>query len=347
MNDYVYRPFNSIVPNCPVTILQGKLHYEGEPGKEDPDDEGLTFIATSNNDGWGSVKNLDIMTEEAFPMPYFLSLRYLTMTDGHCYAIEEPLDAERADELWQKQQEEHPKDPFTSYVVGTAPFGGVAVWLRGRTRSVLLHWLKAQEAEFNETEKARFGWAKEMSEYEVISLKELENDMRQFTYRYVACEEHWDWETLKWIEYDDKDPYYDDLDVDSIEDHRTDGTFNYLKGDDDQQHFHTAGKPQRITVKWHAGDTEYMAHFWLSKLMITAFFNYFFQKSPDSQADLLLRLDPEQQAYQLALRSENHPKAYIIPWNAYQLIVFKDGTEHFMSQNYQLEDGQWSWMWHK
>ena len=163
----------------------------------------------------------------------------------------------------------------------------------------------------------------------------------------MACEEHWDWETLKWIEYDDKDPYYDDLDVDSIEDHRTDGTFNYLKGDDDQQHFHTAGKPQRITVKWHAGDTEYMAHFWLSKLMITAFFNYFFQKSPDSQADLLLRLDPEQQAYQLALRSENHPKAYIIPWNAYQLIVFKDGTEHFMSQNYQLEDGQWSWMWHK
>ena len=107
MNDHFYRPFNSIVPNCPVTILQGKLHYEGEPGKEDPDDEGLTFIATSNNDGWGSVKNLDIMTEEAFPMPYFLSLRYLTMTDGHCYAIEEPLDAERADELWQKQQEEH------------------------------------------------------------------------------------------------------------------------------------------------------------------------------------------------------------------------------------------------
>ena len=61
----------------------------------------------------------------------------------------------------------------------------------------------------------------------------------------------------------------------------------------------------------------------------------------------MLRLDPDNQAYQLALRGNDNPQPFIIPWYAYQLIVFKNGEEHFTSPNYILEDGQWSWLWRK
>ena len=346
MDTYSFWPLTSRIPNSSISIMRGRLYCDF-PEDSDANIKGLPLVASKNNDGWGCVNNLDLMTNEAWSMPSWLELRYVTRDDGHCYAIDTALDDEKAALLWEEQLKKFPREPFMNYIVGTAPFGGIAVWLRGRSRSILLHWLKAEEVELDEIEQALFGWIREGEGYEVISRKELENDMRQFTYRYVACEEHWDWEALKWKVYDDEDPYYDDLDVDSIEDHRTDGTFNYIRGDEDQQRFHTAGKPDRITVRWHTGKTEYLAHFWLSKYMVTAFFNHFFKDEPELKADILLRLDPEQQAYQLALNSENSPKPYIIPWDAYQLIVFKDGVEHFKSPNYQLADGEWSWLWRK
>ncbi len=347
MKTYIYRPFCSKIPYCPVVITKGKLHYEGEPEAEDPEDMGLSLVASSCEDGWGYIKNMDIFTKETFPMPNRLSLRYITMNDGRCYALETDLDAGRADELWQKQEQGHPNQAFGSYVIGTAPFGGVAIWLRGRERSVLIHWLKADEVPMNLIEKYRYGWTLEAEGTEVISREELEDNMKQYSYRYVALEEYWDNEKKSWVEYSDDDMYYDDLDLDSVEDHRTDGTFNYIKGEESQLKYHTAGKPFRITVRWHAGPTEYFAHIWFVNVYINQIFNAYFSDKQDNQTDILLRLDPDHQAYQLALKGTEDSKPFIIPWFTYQLIVFKDGEEHFTSPNYILEDGQWSWLWRK
>ncbi len=347
MKTYTYRPFCSKIPYCPVVITKGKLHYEGEPEAEDPEDMGLSLVASSCDDGWGYIQNLDIFTKETFPMPNRLSLRYITMNDGRCYALETDLDQKRADELWQNQEQEHPNRAFSSYVIGTAPFGGVAIWLRGRDHSVLLHWLKSDEVPMNLIEKSRYGWTLEMEESEVISREELDDNMKQYCYRYVALEEFWDNVNKRWVEYPDDNMYYDDLDIDSIEDHRTDGTFNYIKGDESQLEYHTTGKPVRITIRWHAGSAEYFAHIWLVSIFINQIFNAFFSERHDTKVDIMLRLDPDNQAYQLALRGNDNPQPFIIPWYAYQLIVFKNGEEHFTSPNYILEDGQWSWLWRK
>lgn len=347
MKKYEYIPFTSRVENCIIKILHGRLHYEGEPSKDNPEEQGLVLIPSTCNDGWGQVKNHDIMVSDGYAMPYRLSLRYLTMNDGKLYEINIPLDENRASELWDLQLTNHPKDPFHDYVVGTGPFGIIAIWLRGHTRSVLFDTLHAKETTFNEAEQFYYGWIRNNGSFEVISRDELENKMQQLCYRYVALEEYFDDNTGNWIEYEDFDPYYDNLDLDSIEDLCTDGTFNYIRGDENQLIFHKAGKPQRITIRWHAGRTEYMAHFWITEFLVRVVFDSFIQDNSDIKFDILLRLDPDSQTYDLALRNEEKTREITFPRDTYQLIVFKDGVEHYKSPNYHLEKGQWSWLWRK
>ena len=332
---YNYIPNLSEHQDSPVQIQKGKFFYPG------CDENGL-YLIKSKNIGWGVVSRVEMIKEETWPMPNRLNLRYVTMDDGCCYDIDTPLDDTRADELWQAEQKEHPTDPFKYYVVGAGPHGGVAVWLRGNKHSVLLHWLHAEEAKKNDMEENAYGWISDMKMPGAMTKKQIEDDMRQFCYRYVALEEYWDEFSRSWKAYPDDDLYYDDLDIDSIEDHRTDGTFDYFGGEE-QLAFHTTAKPIRITVKWHAGKTEYFAHFWLYKHLITAYFNMFFDANPDAKANLLLRLDPISKTYQLALNVEGTKQEIVIPWHAYQFIVFRDNYEDCRSKNFSKDENAWNW----
>ena len=347
MKQYQYTPFTSRVKDCEVRIFKGSLHYEGEPEVEEPFNKGLDLLSSKCNDGWGFVQNVSIMTEERWPMPNRLELRYVSTRDIRCYAIDTPLDEEKAAKLWDEQQAKFPKSPFQDYVVGTAPYGIVAVWLRGRERSILLNSFVAEEKEFDEVEERFYGWQKGKDTYMPVSREDMERDMRQYCYRYVTLEEYWDNKKYDWVEYDDDDPYYDELYVDSVEDHRSDGTFNYLIDDVSQLAYHEAGMPERITVRWHAGRDRYMAHFWLNKGLFSQAFTQFFDAHPDSRVDIMLRMDTEEQVYVMAFRAEGEEDCTFLPWHFFKLIVFKDGVEHYKSSNYDLEKGQWSWMWHK
>ncbi|MCR4915198.1 MAG: DUF2931 family protein [Prevotella sp.] len=347
MKTYKYTPFTSRVKDCEVRIFKGSLHYEGEPEVEEPYIKGLNILSSKCNDGWGYVKNISIMTEEAWPMPDRLELRYVTTNDIRCYAIDTPLEKEHAEDLWEKQEQNFPDSPFQDYVVGTAPYGIIAVWLRGRERSVLLHSFVAEEKELDEVEDHFYGWRKGKNAYMPVSREQMEGLMRQFCYRYVTLEEHWDEKKYDWVEYDDEDPYYDNLYVDSVEDHRSDGSFNYLEGDMSQLEYHEAGMPERITVRWHACREEYLAHFWLDKKQFAKAFIKFFDLHPDSRVDILLRIDTKEQLYVMALRAEGETECIYLPWHYYQLVVFKDGLQHYKSPNYELEKGQWAWSWRK
>ncbi|MBQ9355942.1 MAG: DUF2931 family protein [Prevotella sp.] len=300
-------------------------------------------MSSKCNDGWGYVKNISVFTDEAWPMPNRLELRYVITNDIRCYAIDTPLNPEQAAEIWDKQKQEFPESPFLYYVVGTAPYGVVAVWLSGRDRSVLIHSFVAEEKELDKMEEHFLGWQKGQKIYMPVSHEQMELNMRQFCYRYVTLEEHWDNRQWKWVEYEDDDPYYDDLLIDSVEDHRIDGSFNYVMGDMSQLDYHEAGMPDRITVRWHAGREEYMAHFWIEKDDFSKLFTKYCGMHPGSRIDILLRMDTKEQVYVIALKAEDEQKATPLPWYLFQLIVFKDGTEHYKSPNYRLEKGQWSW----
>ena len=36
-------------------------------------------------------------------------------------------------------------------------------------------------------------------------------------------------------------------------------------------------------------------------------------------------------------------QSFIVPEEAYQLIIFRDGFEEFRSENYNKEQGAWNW----
>lgn len=332
---YNYIPNLSEHEDSPVTILKGKAYYPG------CDEQGL-YLIKSRHAGWGKVSHIEMVKKETWPLPNRIDLRYVTMDDGCCYALDTPIDDVRAEELWQNEQQEHPDEPFKYFVVGAGPHGIVAVWLRSNKRAVLLQSFQAEIAQKDQEEEDRFGWINDMKMPGAMKKEEIERDMKQYCYRYVALEEYWDTESEWWKAYKDDDLYYDDLDIDSIEDHRTDGTFDYFGGEE-QLAFHTTAKPKRITVKWHAGKTEYFAHFWLDDHGMNVFFNMFYKAQPEAKADFLLRLDPERQAYQLALYTEGMEHEIIIPWHAYQLIVFRDKREHYRSANFTREENAWNW----
>lgn len=346
--EYGYSPFTSRVKSCDVSFSKGCLHYEGEPQKEDDDDiAGLALLPCINDEEWGQAKGHFIFTMETWPMPNRLELRYMTLGNGRCYEIDTPLDAERAGELWDAQQEKFPQDSFQDYVVGTGPYGFIAIWLRGESKSILLHSFLAEESALNEWEDRYYGWMKEKNYSLPVSREEMEDIMRQYSYRYVTLEEHWDTKKFKWVEYADEDPYYDELYVDSVEDIRKDGTYNYVIGDESQLDYHEAGMPERITVRWHAGRDEFLAHFWLIEYLFSKAFKDFFNAHPGKRVDILLRIDSREQVYVMAFRAEGEKEYTVLPWYFFKLIVFKNGVEHFKSRNYDLEKGQWSWMWRK
>lgn len=348
MKKFGYSPFTSRFKGCDVEFFKAGLHYKGEPEAEEEDEtSGLALLPCTNNEEWGQARGHFIFTMEAWPMPNRLELRYMTLGNGRCYEIDTPLDAERAAELWDAQQAKFPQDSYQDYVVGTGPYGFIAIWLRGESKSILLHSFQAEEQELNEAEDHFYGWLKEKNFSLPVSREKMEFIMRQYCYRYVTLEEHWDNNKYKWEEYDDEDPYYDELYVDSVEDFRSDGTFNYVIGDESQLDYHEAGMPERISVRWHAGRVDYFAHFWLIKELFSKAFTDFVDSHPDKRVDILLRIDSREQVYVIALRAEGETDYVVLPWYFFKLVVFKDRVQHYKSPNYNLEKGQWSWLWRK
>ncbi len=340
---YTYTAFTSRIPNSEVTIIEGELVLDdGSTPLEEDVPKSLPLIESTCNDGWGCVKNHEFVSELQMPMPKRLKLRYIC--EGGYFALDTPLDDAKAGELWDKQAKGETLDAFKDIVVGTAPFGLVTVWLQGRTRSVLLQEFHAEPGPPLEgIEEIIYGKLIRQPLYDVISREALENDTRQYQLKYVPLEEWWDEEKKAWVPYSKKDLYYDDMDIKSVEDRCTDGTFNYMDDDPKQLKYHASGQPYRITVRWHEGTYDYMAHFWFTRIQTTMFFDQYFFDKPEKKAALMVRLDIRHQHYQIALRAKGTKDDYVIPSFAYQLIVFRDEVEHYKSPNYQLEPGQWGW----
>ncbi len=339
---YTYTAFTARIPNIKVTIIEGELVLDdGSTPLEEDVPKSLPLIESTCNDGWGCVKGHSFISELQMPMPQRLRLRYIC--EGCYYVLDTPLDVAKAEELWKEQAKGEAFDAFQDIVVGTAPFGLVTVWLQGRTRSVLLQEFHAETGTLEGMEKIIYGEYLRQPLYEFISRKELENDTRQYQLKYTPLEEWWDDEKKAWVAYSKKDLYYDDMDIKSVEDRCTDGTFNYMEDDPKQMKYHASGQPYRITVRWHEGTYDCMAHFWFFRMQIAMMYDQFFFGKPEKKAEMMVRLDIRHQHYQIALRTKGTEEDFVIPFYAYQLIVFRDGMEHYKSPNFQLEPGQWSW----
>ena len=304
------------------------------------DNEGNTLdSAICNSSDWGLPSPMVIKTSKTQPLPVRVEMRWITNIEGKCFELNAPLDQEKAEELWEKQEQNHPEDPFQQYIVGIAPYGGVAVWLCNNKRSVLLHWLHANESERTNEEQIFASPNPDMEVFtnSLLSLEKLESNMRQFKYRFFPLEEFFDGE--KWKLFDNTNVYYNNIDLDTVEVKRHDGTFDY-SGCDDMMRYHCQGKPQRITVRWHEDNSSYLAHFWLDDAYIMFFFDSMFNAFPEANADVLLRIDTRANRYEVAMTAEGLPVRTL----AYsQFIVFREGEEICRSEYYSKKDGVWLW----
>lgn len=305
---------------------------------------------------WGSVLTTSFPIEDELIIPSLLDIVYLSITEHKFYSLEEEI----ANILIKKNInaiDDKGAKLFDSLVIGMAPYGGVAVWLAGEKKELLLHWFKAESVHVDMSDFLPHDPNRELHEYctslisqDLFVKDNLETNglpprdlfdkyMHQFTYRYLSVFEKWNDSDKKWEKHseDDKHPVFG-----FIEESLFDGTYDKLH-DDGLLKYHEAGKPKKLAIKWHIKKTEYSAYLWFEDEKICSIFERFYGAHPETKTDFIIHIDAENKKYELALFRQGLKEPHIIPEDAYQLLVFKNKFEDYRSENYNQERGAWLW----
>ena len=103
------------------------------------------------------------------------------------------------------------------------------------------------------------------------------------------------------------------------------------------------GKPSKLSVMWRVGVTEYSAHFWFDEQCVSDVFAFLLYGDKERTADLKFSLNIKNYKMVIELFDVMQKQSFIVPEEAYQLIIFRDGFEEFRSENYNKEQGAWNW----
>lgn len=280
-----------------------------------------------------------------------LHLSYISVVESRMYTITKEFDYVNNSFI-----SDFIKNKGCSILVGMAPFGGIALWLYMRNKSILINWLSAQlsnERAITPFDRKRMSISdicqKYISEDSIVKDNFERNGipprnlfdkyMQQFTLRYSPLFAHWDENKSDWTKYeeDETKPEFD-----YIEESLFDGTHDKLH-DGGLMNYHQAGKPKKLAVKWHIKKSEYMAYFWFDDEEICKVFDRFYGLHPETKTEFMIRIDVEQNKYELALYRYGLKEPQVINESAYQLIVFKNKFEYFRSENYDQPRGAWIW----
>ena len=332
MEKYKYNGILSTIRNLSPTIKEAKFFYG------DDDEKGKRIIDNLQGQ-WGDIFPITIVPSEDLPMPQKLKLRWINIVDLKCYQLTADIESEKMQEMWEENEKQSPNAPFKYIVVGIGPYGEVVLWLRSNEKAVLFQQYQAKEVEYNEKERKVYS---EMDSDEdvmqsIITKEEFAGLMKQYDYRYVVLEEYFNGK--KWIPYANDDDFYENINIAYLEDKREDGTFDFTDGDNLFK-CHIAGMPNRITVSWNEGETNYFAHFWLNTRCVTLFFEALQKNFPGLPADILIRLDTRANRYEVAMTAEDLVTRTFI---GTEYIVFKDSNEVCRSEEYYREDQEWEW----
>lgn len=345
--NFLYTPSTSRFKLFPCKAIVKKFYY-GD------DNDYLRLIENSDLD-WGEATPVEVIGEK-YPLPHSIELKWLSIVEKKIYKIKTDIDVKNEQEFWKSREIADGRDVFLYVVAGMAPYGGVAIWLRGYRISRLLCWLKAEEElidAFDNTNDLIQKKCQELMAEEGLAALYLQDHnlppsdyfdhiMEQFHYRYVPLEEYWDGEN--WQEYDEEDMFYDDIMINELHVQRFDGTHHELPDDISLIKYHEAGMPKRMALHWDEGRSHLSAYWWFDDQVLYPILHRFFSLNPDTRADILLRCDSRQECFEMALKSgEMLQQPITVLPEAYQLIVFKDGHELYKSENYNQEQGAWNW----
>ena len=323
--------------------------------------EGSDFIEIPKfhpfQEEWGNIITTNVIAEKNH-VPIILDLVYLSIIERKFYSVESRINTELIENLWA-QIHNNGAPLFSHIIVGMAPYGETAIWVRGGEKSVLIDWIHAEEILVEMKDFLPMNPTMTLDKFcdffidnDPIVKQNLatnglpprdlfDNYMKQFTYRYLPMFEHWNEDEEKWQKYTEDEQETKPV-FDYIEEALYDGTHDKLH-DGGLMQYHEAGKPKKLAMKWHINNSEYAAYFWLEDDAIRAIFDKFYGIHPDTKTDFIIHIDSEKKKYQLALFRYGLQEPKIISEDAYQLIVFKNKFEQYRSTNYKQPRGAWIW----
>lgn len=307
-----------------------------------------------NEGNWGKPYPFFIDNDNSYnKIPSKILIIWVSVIEKTNYLLCTEIPRLRIEQLFSDNQ------CYSDIIVGMAPYGGMAVWTHGSKKSTLVAWMHGEEVQVEMKDFAPMNpdltfdeicdfyinndsRVKENLAINGLPPRDLfDNYMKQFAYRYLPLFEHWDEDEEKWLPYMEEEQETKP-ELDFIEEALYDGTHDKLH-DGGLMQYHEAGKPKKLTIKWHIKKSEYMAYFWFEDEAIRAIFDRFYGIHLETKTDFIIHIDPEKKKYQLSLFRYGLQEPRIIPEDAYQLIVFKNKFEHFRSENYDQPRGAWIW----
>lgn len=352
--EYFYQTSDSAPRLFPAIRLFGNF-FKADGFK----DERMIAKGNHQQGEWGEAHAPVVVGRKAEALPKSFSIGWLSVAEQKCYGLAEEIDQTLVEREWNRKDNEG-NDLFQYFVLGMAPYGGVALWLRGETKSVILGYYKAFDMTNDEKTAKHYLLRRTPSDIcrEYLATHEavahhlsvtglplphlFDHWMQQFEYRFVPLEEYWDGE--RWQEYDEEDIYYDDIDLNVLEVQRYDGTHDQTN-DFSLLCYHKAGMPRQLKVKWSAERNDFSAYYWLDDETVWTLMHRFTNLMPSARISMLLRIDTRCQRYELALKGddESFQQPIALPQEVFQLLVFKDGNELYRSNNFNKGDGAWNW----
>lgn len=313
-------------------------------------------VVYSHEGEWCDIPTISIHNGTTLPIPNWIEAEWLSAVECENYILECEIDEAKAQLIWNEAKESGWSIKYLQ--IGLVPYGGVAIWLCGFKKAVLLHWLRAEKIEIGIVDDQPFPTSAfspvcdEILKQKQEALQHLkvhglpspdlfDNWMHQYTFRY--CIAFHQWKGNEWIpKFIDEESDEMEPEMEYVADYCFDGTY-------DKTHsnnlflFHESGMPKRLSLCWHEANNTMKAFFWFVYVQMAKVFQEFFLQNA-IKGDLQILIDSRAKKYSMRLcDKEDNIHFVTIPEEAYQTIVFCDNFEYYKSENFAQEDGAWNW----
>ena len=352
-----YTVANARPPLYPILQLDGNylVKWNNNQSKENDEVEEWLPILDNLESAWGDAPIVRIVGGSSSPLPSAVEVIWLSVIEKQLYKYKKEIDARKAETYWYIDNK-NSWNSFSQILVGLAPCGGVALWFRGYNKSILFSWEKAEALNTDQVsdellpdESIEEIYQVALNEHAEIKSHLEQNGlpqpsfynrlMAQFCYKFMPVFKKWNVDEELWKDYEENETLPE---LYSMEVRCFDGTYDKLR-DGGLQEYHTTGKPSHLNVSWHFGNHNYGAYFFFNHEELQTIFSRCYGTHPETRADFLIKMDSETQHYELALYRYGMKEPMVISESAYQLIVFKNSSECFRSENYNLPPGLWRW----
>ena len=109
----------------PMEVVNGTFFYKGQ-------DYGVAIPSGGTlTQGWGVSTSAYVIGPKFKPLPDRIGVTFYSYAENQFYRGEFALPYEEILGLFQQQMQHTPSEPYSSFLIGIAPGGAVAIWLKG------------------------------------------------------------------------------------------------------------------------------------------------------------------------------------------------------------------------